>query len=224
MESEYSLDAAMIPELNALLSPEEQQHWLSDVNFQIPEETGFQPDPSDEALKAGWLKLGTLPKSKQLAEILTLYLQTCLPAPQKTAGIFWSCVVLPENPDQRNSIYVRLYAGSVEVLTVYLDPMRNTLNFSFHTAKSALEGRNFLQKFQHRFRFTAMRITEHRYEKGGEDQHHFALSNVGETRRLLKEKAFLTAIRTFNLRLMQQEKASHREEHNGWLVKQLLSD
>ena len=69
-----------------------------------------------------------------------------------------------------------------------------------------------------------MRITDHRYEKGGEDQHHFALSNAGETRRLLKEEAFLKAIRTFNLRLMQQEKASHREEHNDWLVNQLLSD
>ncbi len=115
-------------------------------------------------------------------------------------------MVLPENPEQENSIYIRLYAGGVEVLTVYFDPMRSTLNFSFHTSETALRQRNILQKLQHRFRFTSMRITDHRYEKGGDDQLHFALSNVVETRRLLKETAFLTAIRTFNLRLMQQEK------------------
>ena len=210
-----------IPPFETLFPPNQQQQWLTDVHFQDLEGTPPQPETFPDALKELFDALGKKPKSKKLITVLEHYIKNCFPAPYKTTGKYWSCVVLPEVSAKENPVYTRLYAGEVEVLTAYFDRMRNTLNFSFHAARSPLKGRSFQQRLKHRFRFTSMRLTNHQYQAGGDDQLHFALSNVGETSRLLEETTFLKAIRAFNLRMMQQSPASHREQHNDWLIQHI---
>lgn len=213
-----------IPPFETLFPPNQQQQWQTDVHFQDLEGTLPPSEAFPDAAKESYDALGKKPKSKKLITVLERYIKNCVPAPYKTAGKYWSCVVLPEVNEKEYPIYTRLYAGEVEVLAAYFDPMRNTLNFSFHAATSPLKERTFLQRLKHRFRFTSMRLTSHQYQAGGADQLHFALSNVGETSRLLEETTFLNAIRAFNLRMMQQNPASHHELHNDWLIQQILSD
>ena len=214
---------SQIAPFETLFPPNQQQQWLTVVHFQDLVGKLSQSETFPDAQKEPYDTLGKKPKSKKLIAVLESYIKNCIPAPYKTAGKYWSCVVLPEVHEKKNPVYTRLYAGEVEVLTAYFDPMRNTLNFSFHAARSPLQERTFLQRLKHRFRFTSMRLTSHQYQAGGVDQLHFALSNVGETRRLLEETTFLKAIRAFNLRMMQQNPASHRELHNDWLIQQILS-
>lgn len=215
---------SQIAPFETLFPPNQQRQWLTDVHFQDLEGTLPQPETFPEPLKEFYDALGKKPKTKKLIAVLENYIKNCFPAPYKTAGKYWSCVVLPEVSAKENPVYTRFYAGDVEVLTAYFDRMRNTLNFSFHAASSPLKERSFLQRLKHRFRFTSMRLTSHQYQAGGDDQLHFALSNVGETRHLLEDTTFLKAIRTFNLRMMQQNPASYRELHNDWLIHRILAD
>lgn len=160
------------------------------------------------------------------ADLLTIsriYLQKCVPAPQKTEYASWSvsCFGIKKNsPILRLNIYLQ------EVFTVYYLGIQNgeaALEFVFHLAKSSLlkdDGSNSAKVIIRR-QCPSAEFSKDFYPTGGKDQMRLSVLDY-DAPKLFTQPSFIKATRLHNLRLVRKGTSMNKVSHCMDLAEQML--
>lgn len=191
-------------QFDKLVSPEEQEHWLT-----VWEEPSPYPDPRvvDDDLRRRYTRRFRTFMQQPLANdalwLLGTYVAFAIPFPNRTELTFWSMSCLPQP-----GVYSRVNINMQEVLTVF--DHGEGLIASFHLAKSPIE-REWGPDWRESLSNIAP-ITDHYWKPGGGDQ--FQLQAPLEFALLLMtDRLFHEAMMTLNLRLMRKGPTYYSTSH-----------
>lgn len=202
-ESEYHLrniTFTSIPkgesDFDLLMSAEEQDRWLKDPSY-LDSSGSRVVDPALRRKHSRKFEsFASLSRSGEVIDVLRSYVRAGIPAFRRGEVSFWCVSCMPGR-----DVYVRISIYWQEVLTVFV--AENELWLSLHMADSpfaSLPDEAVASLFE---RHPALGVTDHQYKPGGPDQVNFTLP-VASAQLFLSEPEILSAIRLFNLRLMQK--------------------
>lgn len=201
-------------DFDLIMSPAEQQRWLADGSF--VDDSGSRPD--DPELRRKYTRkfaaLQASPHYSMVIDILRLYARRGLPAMRRSELAFWAVSCLP-SPE----VLARVNVNWQEVCTLYLDA--DTLYLSLHVAESPLIGMSWLSAWRFRLRHRKLVFDDHRYTPGGQDQRCLGVPAT-DAQKLLNDTHLQSALRLFNLRLMQKGPCTFGRYHCFDLADQML--
>ena len=207
-------------DLDLVVTPEAQLEWLADNRpHSIP--TRIIDDPAlqtryrhrfDRLLKHWQF-------NAQMRNFLIEYFRKCVLQPAKTELSFWSITCLTKAFRDSNELALcRVNMFWCDALSVWVNS-EGELLCSFRATQSLLR-KTPLQS-------TGIRsLRHHRIDgdaKGGPDQVYLDVQGVGDALRVLQDDELTTAIKTFNLRLMQMGATVYGRYHCIDLANYLLA-
>ncbi len=199
-----------------------QERWLADLTFSDDGGRRTENPVLREKYRKKFLRFLKLPRADQVCDFLKLYVRTGLPAFVRGEISYWAASCLPSTHHERGVIVrSRINIYWQEVLTVFDDDQ--TPYVSVHCAAEPLQ-----KWFGPRLRGLTkdhpyVKIYEHRYAPGGEDQTNLVAEGLAKAKRLIQDTRVLAAIRAFNLRLMKKGGCIYARYHCMELADRLVS-
>ena len=218
-------DLIMERKFDKLISPDFAEAFLNNMDYNDLSGEKYHNEPLQSKYKyrRSHQALSQCSFYNDLLTISRIYLQHCVPAPQKTEYAFWSisCFDIKKNsPILRLNIYLQ------EVFTVYYLGIQNgeaELEFVFHLARSPLledDGSNSAKVIIRR-QCPSAEFSKEFYPTGSKDQ--MRLSILGyDTPNLFTQPSFIKATRLHNLRLMRKGTSMNKVSHCMDLAEQML--
>lgn len=205
-------------DLDLIIPKEEQQSWLlNNITHEL--QTQIINDPSLHSKHAKKVsQLINRPDFKtSVYPFLIEYLKKCVIQPAKTELSFWSLTCLVKAFRQGREIALcRINFYWCETIVIWLDN-ENNLNYNFHLTKSLLT-----DDYLNSLNIKSLTFNDHYYIKGGPDQFKLSVKGIEDALLVLKDSRIISAIKTFNLRLMQKGATVYGIHHCIDLAKYLL--
>jgi hypothetical protein len=201
-------------QLDTILSPEEQELWLD--NPTSVEVSGKRIN--DESQRLRYRKQFTkLQQSQYYGEVVSLlrqYVQYCVPAAQRTEGIFWSLSCLPTTTINGFSRYAVVNINQMETFVLSYERKKPQhvgafINLSRLALFAALGSRLLFQ-----LRYPFVKIYQTDYQPPGRDQIQLATFDFESMSKLLDNVTVLKAARVMNLSLMRKGPTLSARFHN----------
>jgi len=203
-------------DFDLVMPPEEQARWLEDLSYVDNEGDRLINPALRRRYHDRFQSLLDMPYANVALDVLKTYARVGIPAGRRGEVSFWACSCLPK----RNT-YSRINIYWQETLTAFTH--KNELWFSLHVADSPFV-RMTDQALKRLFeRHPAAVAVDHQYNPGGPDQVSLEIpAEAAEA--FIKEPEVLSAIRLFNLRLMQKGPCTYGRYHCMDLADILLFD
>ncbi len=203
-------------DFDLVMPPEEQARWLEDLSYVDNEGDRLINPALRRRYHDRFQSLLDMPYANVALDVLKTYARVGIPALRRGEVSFWACSCLPK----RNT-YSRINIYWQETLTAFTH--KNELWFSLHVADSPFV-RMTDQALKRLFeRHPAAVTIDHQYKPGGPDQVNLKIpAEAAEA--FIKEPEVLSAIRLFNLRLMQKGPCTYGRYHCMDLADVLLFD
>lgn len=208
-----------------IMSPENQIRWLQDLAYIDSE--GERPQNPDLRQKytRHYKRFTLLPFAEEILSVLHEYVHLCIPAYLGSEMYYWCCSCLPKQ-EKGVTIYSRINIYWQEVFTVGVEQGR--IFFSWHSALSPL--RVLVQGTRHRYKLFIpaifkhpIQLLDHKYKPGGQDQVQiYAETSVENALTIIRDPIICSAIRLFNLRLMQKGPNVYYKNHCFDLADRLI--
>jgi hypothetical protein len=161
----YSALPPVESDFDLVMSPEEQNQWLSDPN--CIDAAGPRIVNSDLRGKhaAKYHRLQTISGLSEIIAKVRHYVVRGIPAIRRGELSFWSISCLPAYHDREITLLMRLHVNWQEVLTVFREKESGLDFFSLHVAKEPIEKDAELSS-----ELPGLEIEDHWYAPGGHDQ------------------------------------------------------
>ncbi|MGE0816177.1 MAG: GIY-YIG nuclease family protein [Vicinamibacterales bacterium] len=191
-------------DIDLVVTLEEQERWLADPRWCDMSGTRIQNDDLRRKYARHCRRLMDMPRSDAVVRLLQEYVSVAIPAPVRTEVSFWSLSCLPSGPTQMpgERVLARLNLPWQVVLT--LSELHGEIDASFFLAQSPLERAFGPLMTWLRDNFPTLFERDELLEPGGHDQMNLIVTGADEIRRFLQQPDVVTAIRTFNFRLMKK--------------------
>lgn len=198
-------------DLDALVTPEEQNAWLA--GNPLPHAEGAVDDPDlRRRYRSRFESYRQTEGSQEASLMLGLYLQRSLPRERRTELSFWAVSCLPTtrllSPDVR--VLYRVNLNMMEVFTASQSQGQN--GYSFHLARSPLE-QEWGEDWPLVLEDSGLEVVGDLYVPGGHDQASLFASSAELAFMLLEYPVFLQAVRLMNLRLMRKGPTYYAQFH-----------
>lgn len=189
-------------DFDLIMRPEEQERWLTDVSY--VDLAGPRTEDADTRRRFSrkYQELLRRPKAEDVVRVLRDYVGLGIPAVPRGEMSFWAASCLPGSHSSQVTVYSRVNVYQQEVFTAYWEA--DDLTFTWHLAKSPLQRAFGPFLWRLRLRFPRLRIDQHAYEPGGQDQLTLEIRGADAALKLTHNPDVLTAIRLFNLRLIKK--------------------
>lgn len=200
-------------DLDVLLTPHEQEMWLSD-----PKQFWDEPRENDDRNQRiryfkNFQKFQTHPLASKVSEILFQYILECVPAFARTERSFWSVSCLPGTGKNRFPRLCCVNINAMETFVVgYQLKEPNLLWVLINIAKSEFYN---TYKTNRAFKklYPTAEINQYRmYRAGGQDQLQIIVEGQ-ELFNLVQDNAITNAARHLNLRLMRKGATPYSPYH-----------
>jgi hypothetical protein len=182
-----------------------QDRWLRDITF--VDAAGPRVDNSDlrRKYRRAYTDFQQTPHADAVIRVLRTYVQSAVPAFQRSELFFWACSCMPAQP-----VYARVNIYWQETCTAFL--WNDELWVSLYLARSALP-RAFSNWFVRLWHGVgSSRAVNVRHAPGGQDQIRFDLPAAAAIS-FIRHPRVLPALRLFNLRLMQKGMSVYGRYH-----------
>ena len=203
-----------------IMAPARQEEWLANLtSIENDGERVVNPEMRRKYARR-YAQYVNDPHSERTTSILREYVQMGIPSIKGGEMSFWCCSCLPAFHGSDVKIMSRINVNWQEVFTISVKD--DILCSSFHLAISPLENsfdpslNSLVEKYP------GVGVFDHLYQPGGIDQ--IGLESVDDdlTMQLLHDPAILTAIRLFNLRLMNKGACNFSRYHCLGLADRLV--
>lgn len=215
-------------DFDLLMSRSEQKRWLEDLS--IRDVNGDRV--IDERLRSLYTRkyqtFRQMPHAPEVTSVLREYVQTCIPAVKQTEISFWMCSCLPYS-----SVYSRINVGWQTTFDAinfedkvyyrwYLT--RNLAEQIFGWTLTAVnEDTGFILSDFEEYPELVVEFQKSDLTKGGDDQVFIIVEGESNVIKLMHDEYMLTAVRLFNLGLMQKSPCPWGRNHCMDLADQLVS-
>ena len=208
-------------DFDLIMSPEEQERWLVDLHHRDVGGERVEDYDLRSRYRSKYQRFKRMPYAAEVTEVLREYVPTGIPAVRRGEVSFWSCSCLPAYSNPMSTVYSRVNVNWQEVFTAHTSG--EELFFSWHLARSSLE-----KGFNHGLsglvrQHPAVKLSDHRYEPGGQDQVNISVRGIGPALDLIRDKSILSAVRLFNCRLMRKGPCAYSRYHSLDLADSLVS-
>ena len=207
-------------DFDLVMAPSEQQAWL--VGRAEKQIAG--PRVNDDALRRKYERkfqqLSQMPNYEDAEAVLRTFVRKTIPVPAQSEVSFWACSCLPGFASKSIKLYSRININWQEVMTVYTEA--GQLYVSIHLAASPLQAAYGKSLFRLRLRHPRLKIIEHQYPSGGQDQINLKVKGLKAANALMANPHVVQAAKLFNLRLMQKGPCNSGRNHCLALADRLL--
>jgi hypothetical protein len=197
-----------------IMEPDVQERWLRDITF--VDAAGPRADNPDlrRKYRRAYADFQASPHADAVTTVLRAYVQSAIPAFQRSEMFFWGCSCMPAQ-----TVYTRVNIYWQETCAAFL--WNNKLWFSMYLARSALPWgfSNWFVRLWHRA--GSARSVNVRHAPGGQDQIRFDLPAAAAIP-FIRHPRVLPALRLFNLRLMRKGICVYGRNHCFDLADQLV--
>lgn len=194
-------------DFDLVMSPDEQERWLSDPDLVDISGARFTNDALRRKYEAKYLRFRAQDGTGKILEQVRCYVRRGIPAMKRTEVSFWSISCLPSYADPEITLFLRVNVYWQEVMTMFREKNSGADCFSLHVAKKPIEEDAKLCRG-----IAGVEILEHQYAPGGHDQ----VSLVGPSEMfdaVMARPCVKRAIREFNHRLMKKGPCNFARYH-----------
>lgn len=202
-------------DFDLIMPPAEQTWWLEDLSY-VDDGGDRLIDPAlRRRYHERFQNLLKMPYAQVVFDVLQTYVKAGIPAIRRGEVSFWGCSCLPAS-----SVYSRININWQEVFTAFVN--EGELWFSLHVANSPFAQTSSGALDRLLKRYPSARAFDHRYAPGGPDQTNLKVP-VKAAKAFIREPEVSSAIRLFNLRLMQKGPCTYGRFHCMDLADLLVS-
>ncbi len=194
-------------DFDLVMSPEEQEDWLSDPDSIDIKGTRFANDELRRKHAAKYRRLRANSGIEEIIDKVRSYVRRGIPAIRRGEVSFWALSCLPSYTNPEITVFMRLNVHWQEVMTVFREKQSGSDFFSFHVAKEPIERDAKLLDA-----LPGLEIQDHRYVPGGHDQVNLVAPS-GLLDAMMARRSVQTAIRHFNYRLMKKGACNFARHH-----------
>ncbi len=197
-------------DFDKVMSKEEQKRWLNDIEFIDTEgKRGKRPRIGD-AYQLRYEKLITLPFSSEIISVVRDYIHNSIPAIKHGEATFWNCSCLS---NKNKSRYVRINVGGQTTFDAYLvdnEPYfvwyltRSLAEDVFGIALNDIDDESGETLTFENYPEMEVDISNSGLSKGGVDQVLIGVSGLENAHYWIHDTYMMTAVRMFNLGLVQK--------------------
>lgn len=195
-------------DFDSLMSKQEQDRWLNDVEFIDLEGDRILKTKISESYASKYEKLKTLPMSTEIISVVREYVRIGIPAIKRSETTFWNCSCL-----RSNTLYVRINVGGQTTFDAYL--IENKPSFTWYLTRALAEDvlgtslKRLRKDYGNIFIFDdypEMEITVRNSDltKGGTDQVFIDVEGLENAKVWIRDTYMKQAVRIFNLGLVQK--------------------
>ncbi|MBZ0298977.1 MAG: hypothetical protein K8J31_04505 [Anaerolineae bacterium] len=215
-------------DFDLVMPPSEQQRWLEDLSFRDLAGERLIDDRLRKLYTSKYQKFQDMPEAANVIHVLKEYVQNSIPAIKSSEISFWICSCLPYG-----SIYSRINIGWQTTFDVFI--LEGKIFYRWYLTRDLVEqvfGWD-LSDINYDLGFTisgfeeyselVIEIQKSNLTKGGDDQVFVITEGKTHALALIHDEYMLTAVRVFNLGLMQKSPCPWGRFHCMDLADQLVS-
>lgn len=216
-------------DFDLVMSPDSQEKWLSDLGYNDLDGQRVVDDHLRSLYKRKYEQFIQLPCAEEMIAIAKQYVQTSIPTPNRSQISFWNCTCLPY---PSKGLYLRINVGWQTVFDLimsegiiyskwYLTRLltEQAFGLTLEIVNREMDGVVTLDDYPG----MEVIIMKSDLIKGGLDQVFVSVEGVDNAHKLLDDRYMLSAVRLFNVGLVQKSPCPWGKNHCLDLADRLLS-
>lgn len=190
-----------------------QNNWLNSYNILSSDRVRNIDYKMQRKYLKKFEKLTKYKIKKEFIDFLRNYFKYCIFEPHITERDFWRISCLPSDSETAITVLCRVNIYMQEVLSVYYDGKKQSIEITFHMAKSLLTKQAIFSKLVNNVQSINIQKNSHYYITGGADQLCLIAKNFKSANFIVSKPIYQKSIKLFNLRLMQKGVGFNKTSH-----------
>jgi hypothetical protein len=216
-------------DFDLVMSADDQKKWLSDLDYNNLDGQRVVDDHQRSLYRRKYEQFSQLPFAEEMIELAGRYVQTSIPIPKRSEISFWNCTCLPY---PSRGLYLRINVGWQTTFDLIMNEgtiiskwyltrslTEQIFGFTLEIVDREMDGIVTLNDYP------GMEVIVMKSDliKGGSDQVFVCVEGKENAINLLNDQYMLSAVRLFNLGLVQKGPCPWGKNHCLDLADRLLS-